>query len=143
MHGTVNLTYYFKNHTDMFWPFLKKVCEESHYCLESSGETLLMYRLENGVVSDHSSYYFCNNDEIHIDNLKCGTYQEALENCGPAIMTPNVCSIAIREKLRDWGLIKHLFSIQELENSFAKFFKNRKYILSGLFSIFPLYGIRI
>ena len=59
-----------------------------------------MGRPERGIVSGHSSYYFCDNEDIHFDYLKNGTYEDALEKCGPAIKTPDICFDRIENELR-------------------------------------------
>ena len=112
----LRLTYSFwKRLYQLLGPLVKKVCKfyvgnYSHYCFETSGETATMYFTQTGIGSDFYSYYFCFNDEIHLDNLKCGPYKEALAKCGPAIMTPNVCSSATRNKLRNLDIIKTYYS---------------------------------
>ena len=68
----------------------------------------MMYRDLIGI--NHSSFYFCLNDEIHLDNLKCGSYKEALDKCGPGIMTPDVCSSTVRNKLRNLDITKTYYS---------------------------------
>ena len=64
-------------------------------------------------------YYFCDGDDLTIENLKLATYQQAKQNCSK-LLTPRFCSNKVLS-----NLLTELIARKEFENPGIDF--NRQY----------------